>query len=205
MNVDHATLDLEHAADAISSADSLAMPAFCTHAPICWRASRWSPVVCCGDDFDVIEFLLGDERYGLESAWVREVCPLRELTPLPCTPAFVLGILNVRGQIRTVIDIRRFFDLPIKGLTELNKVIFLETEGMEVGILADSIVGVRSVARASLQLSLPTLTGIRAEYLRGMTSDRLAVLDAARILADEKLIVDEEVERDLGLNCGTGV
>src|SRR6185369_5807442 len=45
----------------------------------------------------IVEFLLADERYGIESVWVREVLPLRDLTPVPCTPPFVLGILNVRG------------------------------------------------------------------------------------------------------------
>ena len=88
---------------------------------------------------EIVEFLLADERFGIESVWVREVFPLRELTPVPCTPSFVMGILNVRGQIRTVIDIRRFFDLPLKALTDLNQVLFLETEQMQVGILADAI------------------------------------------------------------------
>src|SRR5579859_1438162 len=47
---------------------------------------------------EVVEFLLAYEKYGIESSYVREIYPLKELTPLPCTPAFVLGLINVRGQ-----------------------------------------------------------------------------------------------------------
>src|SRR5690349_2115527 len=74
---------------------------------------------------DVLEFTLAYERYGVESRCVREVHPLRDLTPVPCTRRFVLGIVNIRGRIVSVVDLRRFFDLPQRGLTDLNQVIIL--------------------------------------------------------------------------------
>jgi purine-binding chemotaxis protein CheW len=141
----------------------------------------------------VIEFRLAHETYAIESAYVREVYPLKELTPMPCTPAYVTGIVNVRGQILTVIDLKKFFDLPDKGITELNKVIVVRTPRSEMGILVDEIIGVRLLEQDVLQATLPTLTGIRAEYLRGITPDRTVVLDAARLLSDQRLIVSEEV------------
>ncbi len=143
---------------------------------------------------EVVEFVLSGERYAIENALVREVYPLKDLTPLPCTPAFILGIINLRGQILAVMDLRRFFDLPITGITDLNKVIVLKAGEAQAGILADAVVGMRSVPIDDLQPPLPTMTGIRAEYLRGVTSDRMAVLDAARILSDEKIVVQDEVE-----------
>ena len=145
------------------------------------------------EQVEVVEFLLAHERYALESSYVREVYPLKELTPLPCTPAFVLGIINVRGQILSIIDLKKFFDLPEKGLTDLNKVIVVQREGMAFGILADVILGVRRIALQDIQLSLPTLTGIRAEYLRGVTKERLVVLDVGKILLDKNIVVQEEV------------
>jgi purine-binding chemotaxis protein CheW len=145
---------------------------------------------------EVVEFLLADETYGIESWYVREVYPLKEFTPLPCTPSFVLGIINIRGQILSIIDLKKFFDLPEKGLTDLNKVIIVHNETMAFGILADAIFGVRSIRLDDIQPSLPTLTGIRAAYLKGVTSERLAILDAAKLLADKTLIVLEEVEGD---------
>lgn len=141
----------------------------------------------------IIEFRLAHETYGVEASMVREVYPLKDLTTLPCTPAFIAGIVNIRGQIMAVIDLKIFFELPRKGLTELNKVLIVRSPQMEVGILADEIIGVNFVAPDELQTSLPTLTGLRAEYLRGITTERVIVLDAGRLLGDEKLLVNEDV------------
>ena len=140
---------------------------------------------------EVVEFLLGPEHYGIELTYIREIHALNEFTPLPGTPAFVLGLTNVRGQILSVIDIKKLFDLPGKGLTDLNKVIVVRTHQMELGILADAVLGVRVIGLNELQTSLPTLTGIRAEYLKGITKDPLVVLDVVTILSDERIVVDD--------------
>lgn len=143
---------------------------------------------------EVVEFLLAHERYAVESSYVREVYPLENLTPLPCTPAFVLGIVNLRGEIVSVIDVRKFFDLPQTGLPDLNKVIVLESVDMMFGILADVILGVHRIALDEIQPSLPTLTGIREKYLKGITPQRTVVLDAGKLLADEDIVVREQVD-----------
>lgn len=145
------------------------------------------------ESLEIVEFLLASEKYGIESSYVHEVYPLKELTALPCTPAFVLGIVNLRGRIFSVVDIKKFFGLPERGLTDLNKVIVLRSESMEFGILADVILGVRSILLGEMQPSLPTLTGIRAEYLRGVTKEQVVVLDGEKILSDRKIIVFDEV------------
>lgn len=141
---------------------------------------------------EVLEFTLAHEIYAIESKHVREVCPLEELTPLPCIPPFVLGIVNLRGEILSIIDIKKFFDLPEKGLTDLNKVIVIESKNMVFGIVADAIGSVRRIRRTDIQPSLPTLTGIREDYLQGVTAERMVVLDAGKLLNDEKLIVNEQ-------------
>ena len=135
------------------------------------------------ESIELVEFLLAYERYGVETCYVREVYPLKELTPLPCTPPFVLGIINVRGRIVSVIDIKKFFDLPEKGLTDLNKVIILHDSEMEFGVLADVVLGVRSVPVKEIQPSLPTLIGVREEYLRGVTRERLGIFAWKKILS----------------------
>lgn len=142
----------------------------------------------------IVEFVLARETHAVETAFVREVCPLREITPVPCTPPFVLGILNVRGQIVTVIDLKKLFDLPDSGITDLNKVLIVRAGDMEVGFLADAVIGGRQIDPHDLQPSLPTLTGIRAEYLRGVTGARLIVLDVEKILSDKRILVNETVE-----------
>jgi purine-binding chemotaxis protein CheW len=143
---------------------------------------------------EIVEFSLAYERYGIESVYVREVYPMKEFTVVPCTPPFVLGIINVRGQVMSVVDIRRFFELPIKGLTDLNRVVIVQSNRMEMGILADRIVGVRPVPLSSIQSTLPTLTGVRNDYLRGVTNDRSVILDVEKMLNDRRFYVNEEVE-----------
>jgi purine-binding chemotaxis protein CheW len=146
------------------------------------------------EQLDIVEFLLAYERYGIATAYVREVYPLVELTPLPGTPPFVLGIANVRGQIVSVMDIKRFFDLPEKGLTNLNQLLIVRKGDMELGILADEVLGVRSIGLEEMQPRLPTMTGVRAQYLRGITGDRLAILDIESILGDRRIIVEKQTE-----------
>lgn len=145
------------------------------------------------DSFEIVEFLLANENYGIESRYIREVYPIRDYTPLPCTPSFVLGLINVRGQIMSVINIKKFFDMPDKGISDLNKVIIIHADMMEFGILADEILGVRNVALSDIQPPPPALTGIREECLRGITREQTVILDAKRLLEDGKIVVFEEI------------
>lgn len=142
---------------------------------------------------EIVTFMLAQEQYAIEASFVREVYPLTDLVPLPCTPPFVVGVINVRGQILSVIDLKGFFDIPDRGAADLNKVIILHSRDLEVGILADAIVGTRSLPPSALQPPPPTLTGVRAEYLKGVTSEPLMVLNATAILSDERLIVHDDV------------
>jgi purine-binding chemotaxis protein CheW len=143
---------------------------------------------------EVLAFLLAHETYAFETASIREVYPLTELTPLPCTPDYILGIINIRGQILTVIDMKKFFDLPEKGITNLNRVIVVRNEDMELGILADEILGICDIPASGLHPSLPARTGIHAGYIKGVTGGGLILLDMEWFLNDKQLTVHEEVE-----------
>jgi purine-binding chemotaxis protein CheW len=145
------------------------------------------------EEIEVLEFMLDRERYGIESRFIREVYPLKTFTKVPCTPAYVTGVVNVRGQILSIVDIGRFFDLQRKGLTDLNKVIILHSPFLEFGILADEILGVSKCKIGNIETSLPTLTDVRSDYLKGVTEERLIILDGEKILSDIKLIVNDEV------------
>jgi purine-binding chemotaxis protein CheW len=150
------------------------------------------PDAPASERLQVVEFLIAYERYAIETTWVREVLALRELTPLPGTPAFVSGIVNVRGRVVSVVDMKAFFDLPDKGLPDLNRVIVIDDGRLEFGLLVDGVVGVHVLQRALIQPPPPTMIGVRQDYLRGLTADGLAVLDAARIAADPRIIVRQE-------------
>jgi len=143
---------------------------------------------------EVVEFLLAHERYALELDFIREIYPLKEYTPLPCTPNFVLGIINVRGQILSIVDLKKFFGLPEKGFTDLDRILILRSDGKEFGILADEILGVRSIPVSDIQPSLPTLSGIHDKFLKGVTIERIVVLNGEKILSDPDIVVHEEME-----------
>jgi purine-binding chemotaxis protein CheW len=145
-----------------------------------------------GESIDVLEFRLASENYAIELPFIQEVYPLKALTAVPGVPSFVLGIINVHGKIYSVMDIKKFFELPEKGLSDLNKVIIVQYNGIEFGVLADVISGVRSVSLKDIQPPLPTLTGIRQEYLKGVTRDQLIVLDTEKLLTDKTLIVSQQ-------------
>ncbi len=142
---------------------------------------------------EIIEFIVAYEKYGVELKFVNEIYKIKELTPVPCSLPFVLGVINIRGKIYSVIDIKKFFNLPEKGITDLNKAIIVQTEEMELSILADSIVGVRSLSSDDIKLAPVTISGISAEYIKGVTVDRVVVIDIHKFLKDKKLIVHEEV------------
>jgi purine-binding chemotaxis protein CheW len=147
-----------------------------------------------GEELDCLEFQLSGESYAIEMSYVSETQPLADFTPLFCTPPFVLGITTLRGRILSIVDLRRFFELPVVGLSDLNRVIVVGDGTMEFGVLADAIVGMKSLPLRELHPPPATFTGIREEFVTGITADRLALLDIGKILADRRIIVHEEVE-----------
>lgn len=144
------------------------------------------------DVIELIIFKLGAETYGIASSFVREIYPLKEYTPLPGLPPFILGLIHVRRQILPVVDLKVFLDLPNQGLGELNKVIILQNEQMEFGILADVVQGTQSIERDEIREAPPTVVRIGEEYLMGVTRERLIVLNAESLLTDKRLIVNNE-------------
>jgi purine-binding chemotaxis protein CheW len=146
-----------------------------------------------GELIHTLRFSLGAESYAVESGHVREVFPLPRVAPLPCVPSFVRGIINVRGRIVSLLDLKVVLGLSSSGFSPTSGVIILQSPGVEFGLLADEIQGLAAIPRSSLQAALPTLTGVRAEYLKGVTVDGLVLLDAEKLLADKKLVIDETV------------
>ena len=145
---------------------------------------------------EFLEFTLGEERYGIETRHVREVGSVMALTPVPCTPAFAAGLISLRGQILSVIDLRARFGLKEQGPADLGRVIMVDAEAMAVGVLATAIVGLQAVALQELETSLPTLSGRREQYLKGVSPTGVAIVDARKLLSDREIIVDADVEAD---------
>lgn len=145
------------------------------------------------DEFmEVVEFRLGAESYGISLKSLTEIYPCRDLTPLPCAPPFLAGMVNVRSEILSVIDLKKIFQLPATPGSSGQKLVVVHAAGMILGILADAVVGVRSIPLREIQPSLSTLAGIDAEYLRGITPQRLIILEIEKILSNQQMLVYEE-------------
>ncbi|MEJ2627014.1 MAG: chemotaxis protein CheW [bacterium] len=146
------------------------------------------------ETIEIIEFVLSYEKYGIESSYIKEVYAMKDFTTVPCTPDFVKGITSLRGEIISIVDIKKFFDLPDKGLTDLNRVLIANNGKMKMGILADRILGVKMVLNNDIKTDLKSIKNISSSYLKGITSDHLIILDIDKILTDPNFIVDQEVE-----------
>jgi purine-binding chemotaxis protein CheW len=157
------------------------------------RALTKSTEVQAGESMQLVVFTLANETYGIATDYVHEVQPLRQVSPVPCTPDFVVGVINIRGSIYSVIDIRSFFGVQKQDITELTKVILVSAAGLEVGILADDVKGATSIPLAEIKAALAAQSAARDEFVQGVTKDMLIILNLEALLRDERIIVHQEV------------
>ncbi len=139
----------------------------------------------------VIGFRFSGELYAVEQRYVREIVPVRMLTPLPGAPGFVLGVVGIRGRIVSLVDLKRFFGFPEQGLSERDRTIVLSGYGMEFGILAEEIAGTQTVPEEKVKKTTRMEERIGARYSLGVVEEGPIVLDAQAMLTDERLVVRE--------------
>ncbi|MDV2481223.1 chemotaxis protein CheW [Methanoculleus sp. Wushi-C6] len=138
---------------------------------------------------EILTFRIADREYAVETRYVREVFIVREITPVPGVPDFIVGISAERGEIVSIVDLARLFSLPGRGLTELNRVIVLSDGAMTFGILADYITDIGTTPTGDLAPVKPGATPIAGRYLLGAADGSRIVLDAAAILADPAMVI----------------
>lgn len=138
-----------------------------------------------------VTFQVGSERYGVNVLQVQEVLKYTEITPVPGAPHYVLGIINLRGIVVTVIDTRTRFGLQNKEVDETSRIIFVEVKGHIIGMLVDSVAEVVSLQLSDIE-STPNVNSEEndnAKYIQGVFSDSENIL----ILIDvDKLFTDED-------------
>lgn len=152
-----------------------------------------APVV--GETVDLVVLILGAERYGVNVRNVLEVLPLDEVTHLPGVPAFWAGLVNLRGHLYPLLDLRRFLDLPARAPAPKENdgagqnVVLVAAHGLDtcVGLLVDDVPEVRQVLRSEIGASLIEAAGPTQPLTQGVTSDLLAVLNIEALLADARL------------------
>lgn len=137
-------------------------------------------------------FGLGEERFAIATRHINEVHALRDLSPLPCAPAFIAGLINLRGQVLSVVDLRVLLQLP-RATTVGKHAIVLHRDHMIFAVLADRIDGINQIPSAELRPPPTVLRERSHDYLSGITPAGLSLIDGERLLTDARLIVEEDV------------
>jgi purine-binding chemotaxis protein CheW len=152
------------------------------------------PPLSAAEILVVATFRLGDEAYAIETRHVRRVVPLEDCTPIPGSPDFLVGVINLHGEVLAVLSLGKLFGVVEQPRTESAKVIVLGGERDEFGILADATEEVTTLRIDELLEPPESLDGIGRQYVRGVTEHALIVLDGAVLLKDERLIIDQGEE-----------
>lgn len=141
---------------------------------------------------EILQFIAGGRRFGIESKYVCEVRGAEGLAALPGVPAFVSGILNIRGQIWSAVDLRRLLRLEGQDAEAPGgKAILIAAGEMEFALLADAVDELRGIDPETLNF---TMAGMKAEarpYLLGIYGDGRMILDGHKLLSDPDLVVNQ--------------
>jgi purine-binding chemotaxis protein CheW len=134
---------------------------------------------------EFISFAIGDDQYGVDIMAVREIKGWSEITHLPKQPEYVRGVLNLRGVIVPIVDLRCRFGQGMTEATVLNVVIIVQIGEQLVGLLADSVLDIVSCDNAQIQAVPQTSQTVQADFLSGLVtvdSAMIALIDLSHLL-----------------------
>lgn len=138
-----------------------------------------------------VTFRLSDEKYGINVMMVREVLKNTELAPVPGAPYYVLGIINLRGNVVTVIDTRTRFGLPLHEPDEATRIVIVEREGLVVGMMVDSVAEVVNLRESQIEFAPNVGNDESARYIQGVSNqddELLILIDLEKLLTIEELM-----------------
>ncbi len=135
-----------------------------------------------------LTFTLGKETYGIEVLHVQEVFRCPEISPVPGAPTTVLGIINLRGEVITVNDIRVMLGLPEVGVTDQTRIILMELAGQKLGMLVDSVAEIITNKASGMEPTPMSAQGNPFIQATCQKKDKLYIL-----LSTHELLKDDEV------------
>jgi purine-binding chemotaxis protein CheW len=136
-----------------------------------------------------VTFQLEEETYGINVMQVREVLRYTEIAPVPGAPSYVLGIINLRGNVVTVIDTRSRFGLMEGEITDNTRIIVIESERQVIGILVDSVAEVVYLRSSEIDTTPSVGTDESAKFIQGVSNREgklLILVDLNKLLSDEE-------------------
>jgi len=136
-----------------------------------------------------VTFKLENETYGVNVMQVQEVLRYSDIAPVPGAPSYVLGIINLRGSVVTVIDTRSRFGLASADVTDNTRVVIIESDKQVIGILVDSVAEVVYMKASEIELAPNVGTDESAKFIKGVCnreSELLILVDLDKLLSDEE-------------------
>ncbi len=146
-----------------------------------------------------LTFVLGNEEYGIEILMVREIIGIMEITPVPQTPDYVKGVINLRGKVIPVIDQRIKFSMPEVQQTQETCVIVVDVKESLIGILVDSVSEVLDIGREEIEATPHFGQEIDTQFIMGLgkTKGKLIILlDIEKVLTTEEIKMVEELSKE---------
>ncbi len=136
-----------------------------------------------------VTFRLENETYGINVMQVQEVLRYTEIAPVPGAPGYVLGIINLRGNVVTVIDTRARFGLMSGEVTENSRIVIIEAEKQVIGILVDSVAEVVYLRSSEIESAPNVGTEESAKFIQGVCNrgeELLILVDLNKLLSDDE-------------------
>ena len=146
----------------------------------------------------MISFAISEEDYGVDIQTVKEVIRHREITRLPKAPPFVKGVINLRGDVIPIVDLRERFDMEQQEYTDMTRVMVVEVGGRSIGMVVDSVSHVLRIEQDQIEPPPPCVGKISEEYIRGVgkVAEKLIVLlNIDKILSEEEKTELDKVEQ----------
>ena len=140
-----------------------------------------------------LTFVLAGEEYGLEILRVREIIGLMDITSVPRTPPFVKGVINLRGKVIPVIDLRLKFNLEEGTRTEETCIIVVDVGAVEMGIVVDKVSEVLDIAAEEIEDTPSFGVNVTTDFILGMgkTSDKVTILlDIVKVLGSDASLIE---------------
>lgn len=149
-----------------------------------------------GEVLTLVVLRLGADRYAVPIVAVREILRLGRVTPVSTAPAFVLGVINLRGVVMAVLDLRVFFGLEPGPVGQNGRVIIAEGCGMAVGLLVEQVEEIVDLPATQVKPPLAPVKGIVEDYIAGIVAldgQMVVLIDLEKVLSNPRIIVDEAV------------
>jgi purine-binding chemotaxis protein CheW len=148
-----------------------------------------------------LTFQLGDEEYGLEILKVREIIGLMEITNVPRMPNFVRGVINLRGKVIPVIDLRQKFGMERADNTKETCIIVVDLDGLLMGIVVDKVSEVMDIQEQDIEETPTFGVSVDTEFIMGIGKAKgkiVIVLDIRRVLTAEEIKIISKTEKETG-------